>query len=452
MIVMKFGGTSVGSAERVRGLGERVREHLPRKPAVVVSAFSGITDLLIRGARFALHRDPAAEAAVHELVTRHNQAIDELVPPGDVKSRLLAHVEAVAGELRILYTGVHYLEELTPRSLDAISAMGERLSCQIVAAALERLGLPARAFEARNILVTDDSFGRALPLMDQTQARVREMIVPFVEADGVPVMGGFIGATRAGVTTTLGRGGSDWSAAILGSLLPAEEIQIWTDVDGMMTLDPRVFPGAKVIPEVSFDEAAELAYFGAKVLHPATIKPAVEKGIPVRILNSLNPGAPGTLITREARGTEGEPRAIAFKKGIAVILISQPRMLMAHGFVARVFEVFSLHRTPVDLIATSEVSISLTVDDPALVPNVQKDLMALGEVKVLANMAIVSVVGRGFVQRSGLAARIFHALRDVNVVMISFGASDVNVSCVVAEADAERAVKSLHREFFGESR
>ena len=452
MIVMKFGGTSVGSAERVRGLGERVREHLPRKPAVVVSAFSGITDLLIRGARFALHRDPAAEAAVHELVTRHNQAIDELVPPGDVKSRLLAHVEAVAGELRILYTGVHYLEELTPRSLDAISAMGERLSCQIVAAALERLGLPARAFEARNILVTDDSFGRALPLMDQTQARVREMIVPFVEADGVPVMGGFIGATRAGVTTTLGRGGSDWSAAILGSLLPAEEIQIWTDVDGMMTLDPRVFPGARVIAEVSFDEAAELAYFGAKVLHPATIKPAVEKGIPVRILNSLNPEAPGTLITREARGTEGEPRAIAFKKGIAVILISQPRMLMAHGFVARVFEVFSLHRTPVDLIATSEVSISLTVDDPALVPNVQKDLMALGEVKVLANMAIVSVVGRGFVQRSGLAARIFHALRDVNVVMISFGASDVNVSCVVAEADAERAVKSLHREFFGESR
>jgi len=203
---------------------------------------------------------------------------------------------------------------------------------------------------------------------------------------------------------------------------------------------------------VSFDEAAELAYFGAKVLHPATIKPAVEKGIPVRILNSLNPSAPGTLITREVRGTEGEPRAIAFKKGISVILISQPRMLMAHGFVSKVFEVFSHHRTSVDLIATSEVSISLTVDDSATVPNVQKDLMALGEVKVLANMAIVSVVGRGFVQRSGLAARIFHALRDVNVVMISFGASDVNVSCVVAEGDAERAVKSLHQEFFGESR
>lgn len=452
MIVMKFGGTSVGSAERVRNLGQRVREHLHRKPVVVVSALAGITDLLIRGARFALHRDPACQEGVRELTSRHNDVIRELVPPGETRNRLLAHVETVAGELRILYTGVHYLEELTPRSLDAISAMGERLSCEIVAAALQNLGLHARALDARNILLTDDSFGRALPLMDQTQARVHELIVPLVEAEGIPVLGGFIGSTRAGVTTTLGRGGSDWSAAIVGSLLPAEEIQIWTDVDGMMTLDPRVFPAARVIAEVSFDEAAELAYFGAKVLHPATIKPAVEKGIPVRILNSLNPSAPGTLITREVQGASGEPRAIAFKTGISVILISQPRMLMAHGFVSRVFEVFAHHRTAVDLIATSEVSISLTVDDSATVPNIQKDLMALGEVKVLVNMAIVSVVGRGFVQRSGLAARIFQALRDVNVVMISFGASDVNVSCVVAEADAERAVKSLHHEFFGESR
>ncbi len=442
MIVMKFGGTSVGSAERIRNLGQRVREHLHRQPVVVVSALAGITDLLIRGARFALHRDPACQDGVRELTSRHNDVIRELVPPGETRNRLLAHVETVAGELRILYTGVHYLEELTPRSLDAISAMGERLSCEIVAAALQHLGLHARALDARNILLTDDSFGRALPLMDQTQARVHELIVPLVESDGVPVLGGFIGSTRAGVTTTLGRGGSDWSAAIVGALLPAEEIQIWTDVDGMMT----------VIAEVSFDEAAELAYFGAKVLHPATIKPAVEKGIPVRILNSLNPAAPGTLITREVQGAVGEPRAIAFKTGISVILISQPRMLMAHGFVSRVFEVFAHHRTAVDLIATSEVSISLTVDDSATVPNIQKDLMALGEVKVLVNMAIVSVVGRGFVQRSGLAARIFQALRDVNVVMISFGASDVNVSCVVAEADAERAVKSLHHEFFGESR
>ena len=203
------------------------------------------------------------------------------------------------------------------------------------------------------------------------------------------------------------------------------------------------------MPEVSFDEAAELAYFGAKVLHPATIRPAVEKGIPVRILNSMNPTAPGTLITRDAGGSEGEPRAIAFKKGISVILISQPRMLMAHGFVARVFEVFARHRTPVDLIATSEVSISLTVDDPAALPAIQDDLAPLGEVQVLHEHGHRQRRGPRLRAPPGLAGRIFQALRDVNIVMISFGASDVNVSFVVAEADAETAVRGLHAEFFG---
>jgi aspartate kinase len=234
----------------------------------------------------------------------------------------------------------------------------------------------------------------------------------------------------------------------VGAALPVEAIQIWTDVDGMMTVDPRVLPGARVIPEVSFAEAAELAYFGAKVLHPATIKPAVERGIPVGILNSFNPSAPGTLITARVAGVEGEPRAIAFKKGISVVLISQPRMLMAHGFLSRVFEVFTRHRTSVDLVATSEVSISLTIDDAERLPAVEGDLQALGEVQVLRGMAIVSVVGSGFVRQSGLAARIFQCLREINVVMISFGASDVNLSFVVAQDRAEQAVRLLHQEFF----
>src|SRR2546428_3789393 len=262
------------------------------------------------------------------------------------------------------------------------------------------------------------------------------------------VVSGCIGAPRKGVATPPGRGGSASTASILGALLPAEEIQIWTDVDGMMTVDPRVVPGARVIPEVSAAEAAELAYFGAKVLHPATIKPAVERGIPVFILNTLNPSAPGTRIAAGAGDDTPEPRAIAFKKGITVVLISQPRMLMAYGFLARVFEVFDRHRTPVDLIATSEVSVSLTVDDPENIPAVQADLAGLGEGQVLRRMAIVSVVGRGFLRRHGLAGRIFQALRDVNIVMISFGASDVNVSFVVADEEAEKAVRLLHTEFF----
>jgi len=446
---MKFGGTSVGSPERIRALAERVRERLARRPAVVVSAFSGITDRLVRGAHLALERDSDYETIVYDVLERHHRAIGELVAPGPVQKRLHDHLDATVAELRALYTGVYHLAELTARTLDAISGIGERLSYEIVAAGLEAAGIPSQAVDARGVIVTDDTFGRATPLMEETRAAAARTVRPLLDTRVVPVLPGFVGSTKKGVATTLGRGGSDWSAAVIGAALDVEEIQIWTDVDGMMTVDPRVVPAARVIPEVSFDEAAELAYFGAKVLHPATIKPAVERGIPVRVLNSLNPSAPGTLIAGRLEGDEkGEPRAIAFKKGIAVILIAQPRMLMAYGFVARVFEVFDRHRTPVDLIATSEVSISLTVDDPRAVPAVQEELAGLGEVEVLPGMAIVSVVGRGFCRHPGLAARVFQTLREVNVVMISFGASDVNFSFVVAERDAERAVGLLHREFF----
>jgi len=448
MIVMKFGGTSVGSAERIRALAERVRERSSQGPVVVVSALSGVTDILIRGARQALERRAAVHEIVALLLERHREVALALFPAGALRERLLTHVGNVVGELQTLYTGVQYLGELTPRSLDAISAMGERLSCELVAAALEASGVPSRAVDARGLIVTDESFGKAQPIMDESAVRVRELLRPLVQGGCVPVVPGFIGSTRSGVTTTLGRGGSDLSAAVIGALLPAEEIQIWTDVDGIMTVDPRAVAGARALSELSFEEAAELAYFGAKVLHPATLKPAVERGIPVRILNSLNPSAPGTLVGEGPEGLLGEPRAIAFKKGITVVLISQPRMLMACGFVATVFEVFGRQRTPVDLIATSEVSISLTVDDPERLAGIQSELAQLGEVRILRNMAIVSIVGRGFVRRAGLAARVFQALSQVNVVMISFGASDVNLSCVVAEADAERAVRLLHTEFF----
>ena len=445
---MKFGGTSVGSPERIRALADLVAARIDLAPVVVVSAFSGITDALVHGAQLALARDAACARVLSATLERHRDAVQALLPPGAERDTVLGQVENLLAELRALYSGVYNLGELTPRSLDAISSMGERLSHEIVAAALRARGLPAREVDARRVVITDDSFGRARPLPDETAAGVASHVRPLLDSGMAPVLSGFIGATRQGATTTLGRGGSDWSASLLGAILGADEIQIWTDVDGMMTVDPRVVPAARTLPSVSFEEAAELAYFGAKVLHPATIRPAIERGIPVRILNSLRPQAEGTLIRQSAGGTPGEPRAIAFKKGISVILIAQPRMLMAYGFVARVFEVFDRHRTPVDLIATSEVSISLTVDDPSRLRAVEEELGALGDVKVLTGMAIVSVIGRGFVRHAGLAGRIFHAIRDVNVVMISFGASDVNVSFVVAEADAERAVRVLHREFF----
>lgn len=448
MIVMKFGGTSVGSPERIRGLAARVREALGRRPLVVVSAFAGVTDELVRGARLALERDAGAQDLAAAIRARHLDAVRALVAPGPERERLLSEVEGIAEELRTLYTGVQLLGELTPRSLDAVSGLGERLASAIAAQALADLGVPACLVDARAVIVTDDGFGRALPLVAEIRERARAALLPLLQDGRVPVLGGFIAATATGVPTTLGRGGSDWSAALLGAALDAEEIQIWTDVDGMLTVDPRVVAGARTIPRVSFQEAAELAYFGAKVLHPATIKPAVERGIPVRVLNSLSPGGEGTRITADAPWSG--PRAIAFKGGITVVLISQPRMLMAHGFVARVFEVFDRQRTAVDLIATSEVSISLTVDDPQRLPAIEAELAALGEVQVLRDMAIVSVVGQGFVRQPGLAARIFQALRDVNLVMISFGASDVNVSFVVAEAEARQAVRQLHAALFEE--
>ena len=445
---MKFGGTSVGTPERIRALAELVAARIGQAPVVVVSAFSGITDALLQGAQLALARDAACARVLSSTLERHRDAVHALVPAGADRDNLLAQVDNRVAELRALYSGVYNLGELTPRSLDAISSMGERLSHEIVAAALRARGVAAREVDARRVVITDESFGRARPLHDETTAGAMAEVQPVLVAGMVPVLGGFIGATRAGATTTLGRGGSDWSASLLGAILGADEIQIWTDVDGMMTVDPRVVATAHALPSVTFEEAAELAYFGAKVLHPETIRPAIERGIPVRILNSLRPQAAGTLIRQSVEGAPGEPRAIAFKKAISVILIAQPRMLMAYGFVARVFEVFDRHRTPVDLIATSEVSISLTVDDPSRLRAVEADLAALGDVKVISHMAIVSVIGRGFVSHPGLAGRIFHAIRDVNVVMISFGASDVNVSFVVAEKDAERAVRALHRELF----
>jgi aspartate kinase len=448
VIVLKFGGTSVGTPERIRTVADLVAARVADRPVVVVSAFAGATDALLDGARRALARDAGCGRVASAVLDRHRAAVLDLLPAGPDREAVLAHVDGVVAELRAMYGGVYNLGELTPRTLDAIAGMGERLSFEVVAAALRARGVSARAIDARRVIVTDDAFGRARPLLEETTARVASEVRPLVDDGHVPVLPGFVGATAAGVGTTLGRGGSDWSASLLGAALGADEIQIWTDVDGMMTVDPRVVPAARVLPLVSFEEAAELAYFGARVLHPETIRPALERGIPVRILNTLRPDGEGTLIRPDAPASPGEPRAIAFKKGISVILIAQPRMLMAYGFVARVFEVFGRHRTPVDLIATSEVSISLTVDDAARLADVREELAALGDVEVLGGMAIVSVVGRGFVRHAGLAARIFHAIRDVNVVMISFGASDVNVSFVVAEADAERAVRALHREFF----
>jgi aspartate kinase len=451
MIVMKFDAGSIGTDDRLRATARLVQQNLGRKPLVVTSALPKVTDLLLQGAREACARNGEYDDRLQEIKAEHEKVARELLPDGPARRRLLGHVGSLIDELRTFYTAVYSLEELTPRTLDAVAAIGERLSCEVLVAALAQLGLRVQSVDARTVLMTDETFCAATPLMDETEQRARIHLKPMLDTGVVPVLGGFMGSTVQGVTTTLGRGGADGTAAILGAVLGAEEIQVWTETAGMTTVDPRIEASARVIPQVSPDEAAELAYFGTKVLHPVMIQPAVERGIPVRVLNSLDPQASGTLVSpRENLGPSG-PCAVVQRGGITVLLVSQPRMLMASGFLARVFEVFERHRTPIDLVATSEVSVSLTIDDVEHLAAIKADLAKLGEVRILREMAIVALVGRGFFRYAGLARRIFDCLSDVNVVMISFAASDVNISIVVEEADAERAVHELHKEFFGPS-
>jgi len=450
MIVMKFGGTSVGGAERMEQVVELVAgvaAHKPN-PVVVLSAMSGVTNSLIAGAELAVARDlSGALAHVRQVREKHEEAISALFGDSAAARELRQHIDERLDELEILYKGVSYLGELTKRSLDTVSGVGELLSSRIVAALANARGLKSQWVDARQIVLTDDSFGKAAPLWKEVGQRAKNAYKRCAADGDTLITQGFIGSTISGANTTLGRGGSDYSASILGVVLDADEIQIWTDVDGMMTADPRIVPGARVLPEVSFQEASELAYFGAKVLHPLTIKPAVEKSIPVRILNTMSPDKPGTLI-KASVAVDAGIRAVASKKGITAIFISSPKMLMSHGFLAKIFEVFDRYQTPIDLISTSEISVALTIDQVDRLEAIREALSAHGEVQVMTETAIVTVVGAQFREQVGIAGSVFNALRDTNILMISGGASDINLSFVVARGDADRAVKQLHQSFF----
>jgi len=323
------------------------------------------------------------------------------------------------------------------------------MAAAIVAAALKARNLPAVAVDSREIMITDGHFGAARPDAPEIEKRAREHLLAACARGEIPVAGGFIGATRNGETTTLGRGGSDWSAAIFAAALGASVVEIWTDVNGMMTADPRVVSEARSIDAISFDEASELAYFGARVLHPLTLAPAIEKGIPVRIRNSREPDRAGTEVRAAAPSDPSGARSIAYKRGIATVDIVTSRMLMASGFLRTLFEVFARHETPVDMVTTSEVSVSVTVDELSRLDEIRKDLEQIAAVEVVGGRALVCLVGQDLKFKPGMAARIFRAVDEINILMISQGASRRNVSFVVEEKDVENAVRLLHREFFG---
>jgi aspartate kinase len=447
MIVMKFGGTSVESAAAIERVAGIVQARIARHPVVVVSAMGKTTNKLLAIAAAAIggKRDDYIRQ-LHDLRDFHSREARQVVPLAE-RAELDRFLDEHFQELTELVKGLAVLGELTPRSIDAISSYGERLSSYIVTLAFRHYGMQAEHLDARDVMVTDRRHTQAAPLFPETYARLAATVPPMA-ARAVVVMGGFIAATEDGVTTTLGRGGSDFTASIVGAGVQAEEIQIWTDVDGMLTADPTILPGGHRVKSLSFAEAAELAYFGAKVLHPATVVPAVERNIPVLILNSRRPDVPGTRIVAGQVHCENVVKSIACKRKIALVNIHSTRMLMAHGFLHKIFEVFDRYETPVDMVATSEVSVSLTVDNMSRLEEVLADLSQFSEAAIEKDQTIVCLVGENIRYTPGVARRVFNALDGINIRMISQGASLLNLSFVVAEADLKRTVAALHEEFF----
>jgi aspartate kinase len=449
MIVMKFGGTSVESAEAIRRVAGIVHSRLERHPVVVVSAMGKTTNALLALAAEAAKSNRAqAVARLRWIEEFHRREALPLVS-GEAREELELILTEHFRDLSEIVEGLCALGELTPRSLDAMASYGERLSSRIAALAFASLGIPSTHLDARNAIVTDSRFTQASPIVGETYARVAASLSA-IGNERVAVMGGFIAANHQGVTTTLGRGGSDFSAALVGAAIDAEEIEIWTDVDGVLTCDPALVPDAHPVKTISFDEAAELAYFGAKVLHPATVLPAKEKNIPVRILNSRRPDAPGTKIAAEATPCSNALKSVACKRGITVVNIRSTRMLGAHGFLRRIFEIFDRFETPVDMVSTSEVSVSLTIDNDTRLPEICAELEPFTEVTIEKDRAILCAVGDKIREIPGVAARVLSALKCVNVRMISQGASLLNLGVVVASEDLGRAATALHKEFFTE--
>jgi aspartate kinase len=448
MIVAKFGGTSVADADAIGRLVEIVRSRCHARPLVVVSALAQVTDALLHLAHQCGEGDGAAlDRSVSELLEQHERVGRAL--PG-----CSAAVDGIGADAEQLRREVAAARDrrLSPAELDNIAGLGELWSSRLVAAALSHAGVNTEWVDMRPIMVTDGRFGRATPYTQVLSKRARDQLKPIVEAGAVPVTQGFIGATATGVPTTLGRGGSDFTAALLGAALGAERVEIWTDVDGLMTADPRIVPSARTLAAASYDEAAELATFGARILHPATALPLVRAGIPIVVLNSRHPERRGTTIGPQAeleRMGDSPIRSISWKQGITVVNIRAPRMLGTYGFLRALFEVFERHETVVDVLASGEVSISITIEDRSRLDSIVRDLGQLGDVWVEEARAIIAIVGIGLRHTPGLAGRVFNAVWPANVEIISQGASAINMTFVVREEDGPDVVRRLHQEFFG---
>jgi len=444
MLVMKFGGTSVGSIDAIQRVAKIIKSRLERQPAVILSAMGKTTDKLVLLWEYAVEKDKKkTDELYEEIIQNHQKIIDEL-GIGQDKLFRSAFAKGV-DELRQNVDRILASETFGLDLYDALISMGEFFSTNIMAAVLRLLDIDGMMVDAREIMVTDSNFSAAHPDFDASTTNVVKKIKPFM-GKKVPIMQGFIGSDTTGRTTTFGRGGSDYSATLLGAMLGVDTVEIWSDVDGVLTADPSLVSEAQRIRNMSFHEAAELAYFGAKVIHPSTLLPAIERDISVIILNSMNLEFGGTVIQKHnpISKHEGRVKSIAYKEGLTVITVTSTRMLMAHGFMAKLFEIFDKYHTAVDLIATSEVSVSMTIDNAEHLEKIRPELEEFADVKVESGKAIVCCVGEYLKRTPGVAAQIFGILKDVKIYVISMGGSDINLSFVIDEKDLPQVINSLH--------
>jgi len=460
-LVMKFGGTSVGDGSRIRNASDLVAKYVREghETVIVVSAMAGVTDALVDAVERAERGDSGyIEGFVRGLRDRHSQALS-VVEKAELRREALQSIEGTLESLGKVLYGISCLREVTPRSRDLVLSTGEQLSAPILLACLVQSGVRSRWFTGGEAgVVTDDRFGDARPLMDSTARLVKERLEPLLTVGVVPVVTGYIARTEGGIVTTLGRGGSDYTASILGAALDADEVWIWTDVDGVMTTDPRVDPGARVIPAISYAEATEMAYFGAKVLHPRTLEPAMEKSIPVRIRNSFNPEASGTLIVKhDGSGVDGSVKAVTMIENVALVTVGGTKMLGVPGVAAEVFGV--LGRSGINVLMISQASSEANIS--FIIPRGEVDRASkalkeefanrnhVSEVEAEEDVCVVAVVGAGMRSSPGVAARVFRAVasQGVNVRMIAQGSSELNISFVVKDDAGRTAVRAIHREF-----
>lgn len=461
MLTMKFGGTSVGDVPRLQEVVSIVKQFINEQPIVVASAMSGVTNILIETAQRAVERKTGeVHNAVTALRDKHLNIAHTLVQDYTRRALLIKEQQASIDELTQLYYGIGLLKELSPRSLDAIASFGEILSCRQIAAILEESGIQAQFIDARTIIRTDNNFGEAAVDFTESNQRIASTLTPLVQQGIAPVVTGFIASTEDGITTTIGRGGSDYTGSIVGAAVNSKEIWIWTDVDGVLTADPRIVPSARVLQEISYREAAEMSYFGAKVIHPKTMVPAIEKKIPIRIKNTFNPAYPGTLISATSKTNGHSVKTVTSIDNLAIISIEGNGMIGVPGVSARIFSALARAQVNVMMIsqASSEHNVCFIVprkDCSKGVKSLREEFSVdiakkiIDDVTVKEPVSIVAVVGEGMIGTKGIAGKTFDAVAkaDVNIIAIAQGSSELNISFVVEQNDAIKAVQSVHDAF-----